>query len=253
VIDLHSHVLAAVDDGPRTLDGSLDILRAAEEDGIAQLAATPHVRDDYPTTPEQMEEAVGVLREAARAGGIGVEVLTGGELDLTSAQSLDDDALRRFGLGGNPNLLLLEFPYVGWPAALHDIVLGLRTRGYSVVLAHPERSAEVYEHPERLRAIVDAGAYVQLTAASVDGRLGRRNASSARALLDAELAHLIASDAHAPALRAVGMTDAAAAVGDDALARWLTHDVPAALLAGDGLPPRPARAKKGGMLRWRRH
>lgn len=251
MIDLHSHVLAAVDDGPRALDGSLSILRAAQEDGITQLAATPHVRHDYPTTPQRMEDAVVALNTAAGAAGIGVEVLTGGELDLEYAQSLDDDSLRRFGLGGNPSLLLVEFPYVGWPAALPDIVLQLQSRGFTVVLAHPERNSDVHEHPERLRPIIEDGVRVQLTAASVDGRLGKRHAAAAKALLEAELAHLIASDAHAPAIRAIGMRDAAAAVGDEALGRWLTHDVPAALLAGADLPPRPERANSGLRLPWR--
>ena len=252
MIDLHSHVLPGIDDGPQTTEGGLDILRAAQADGIARIAATPHVRHDFPTTPEQMENAVDGLREAASANGIDVDVLTGGELDLTYAQSLDDETLRRFGLGGNPSLLLLEFPYVGWPAGLHELLLRLQGRGYRVVLAHPERNADVHEHPERLGDLVEAGAWVQLTAASVDGRLGKRNATSAKALLDAEFAHLIASDAHAPAIRAIGMGAAADALGDDALAVWLTHDVPAALLAGESPPKRPARAR-GRLRRPRRH
>ena len=57
MIDLHSHVLPGIDDGARTLDDSLAILRAAAEDGITRIAATPHVRDDYPTTVEAMELA----------------------------------------------------------------------------------------------------------------------------------------------------------------------------------------------------
>jgi protein-tyrosine phosphatase len=244
VIDLHSHVLPGIDDGPKTIDGSLDILRAAQADGIARIAATPHVRDDYPTTPEQMERLVDRVQAAARASGIPVEVLPGGELDLAYAQSLDDDSLRRFGLGGNPSLLLLEFPYVGWPVGLPSLVFRLRVRGFATVLAHPERNAEVQENPERLRELVDAGVWVQLTAASVDGRGGRRSAVAAKALLDAELAHLIASDAHAPAIRAIGMAAAADAVGDAQLARWLSHEVPRALLAGEFPPQRPAQPRK---------
>ena len=252
MIDLHSHVLPGIDDGAATIDGSLDILRAAQAEGIARIAATPHVRHDWPTTPEQMEQLVAQVQEAARASGIAVEVLPGGELDLAYADSLGDDDLHRFGLGGNPNLLLLEFPYVGWPVGLPDLVFRLRVRGYSTVLAHPERNTEVQDRPERLRELVDAGVWVQLTAASVDGRLGRRNAAGARALLDAELAHLVASDAHAPAIRAIGMGAAAEAVGDAQLARWLTHEVPEALLAGKAPPPRPAQTKKRMRLR-RRH
>ncbi len=252
MIDLHSHVLPGIDDGAETIDGSLDILRAAQADGIARIAATPHVRHDYPTTPEQMERLVARVQEAARASDIALDVLPGGELDLAYADSLDDDSLRRFGLGGNPRLLLLEFPYVGWPVGLPDLVFRLRVRGFTAVLAHPERNADVQENPERLRELVDAGVWVQLTAASVDGRLGRRNAAAAKALLDAELAHVIASDAHAPVIRAIGMVAAAEAVGDAQLAWWLTHEVPEALLAGESPPPRPARAK-GRVRLPRRH
>jgi protein-tyrosine phosphatase len=251
LIDLHSHVLPGIDDGAETIEGSLDILRGAQADGIARIAATPHVRHDWPTTPEQMERLVARVQDAARASDVAVDVLPGGELDLEYADSLDEDSLHRFGLGGNPNLLLLEFPYVGWPVGLPDLVFRLRARGFIAVLAHPERNVEVQERPERLRELVDAGVFVQLTAASVDGRLGRRNAAGARTLLDAELAHLIASDAHAPAIRAIGMGAAAEAVGDAQLAWWLTHEVPEALLAGEAPPPRPARPGGRVRLPWR--
>jgi len=244
MIDLHSHVLPAIDDGPRSLEGSLDILRAAAADGIERIAATPHVRDDWPTTPAQMEQALEQVRAAARRHEIPVDVLPGGELDLVYAAALDDDDVRRFGLGGNEQLLLLEFPYVGWPIGLRDQLFHFTVRGYTVVLAHPERNAEVHADPERLRELVDVGVFIQLTAASVEGRLGRRNAAAARALLDAELAHLIASDGHAPAIRAIGMSAAAEAVGNAELATWLTHDVPAALLAGEKPPSRPARRRR---------
>ena len=249
MIDLHSHVLPGVDDGPGAIDGSLEILRAAAEDGIARIAATPHVRDDYPTEPGTMERLVDEVNGAARAEGIPVDVLRGGELALEHAAALDDETLRRFGLGGSPAALLLEFPYRGWPLELRDLVFRLETRGFRVVLAHPERNAEVQEEPERLRPLVDAGVLVQLTAASVDGRLGRASATAARTLLDGGLAHVIASDAHAPAVRAVGMAAAAEAVGDEALARWLTNDVPAAVVAGAPPPPRPATRRRRGLRR----
>ncbi len=252
MIDLHSHVLPGVDDGVRTLDESVALLRAAVEDGITHIAATPHVRDDYPTSPETMERGVDALNEAAREAGIPIEVLRGGELDLEFAAQLDDAALARFGLGGNSTTLLLECPYSGWPLDLRDFVFRLEMRGFSALLAHPERNPDVQADPELLRPLVDAGVLVQLTAASVDGRLGSAARRASRALLDAELAHLIASDAHAPQVRAAGMTAAAAAVGDEALASWLTEDVPAAVMSGSELPPRPSRVQRGRLARWRR-
>ena len=240
MIDLHSHVLPALDDGARDLDGSREILRAAREDGITHIAATPHVRDDHPTTPAQMEAALARVRELDE----GVEVLGGGELDIRFAQSLTDDDLRRFGLGGNSRLLLLEAPFSGWPLALRDALFDFALRGYTLVLAHPERNAEVQDRPELLDPIVESGVYVQLTAASVDGRLGKRPARSARTLLERGHAHLIASDAHAPSIRAIGMTAAAEAVGDETLAAWLTRDVPWALVAGERPPERPQRRRR---------
>jgi protein-tyrosine phosphatase len=253
MIDLHSHVLPGVDDGAVDLAGSLDILRAAAEDGIVKLAATPHVRDDYPTSAATMEQLVDEVSAAARGEGILVEVLRGGELDIAMIDALDDAELRRFGLGGNPRLLLVEFPYIGWPVDLRERVFHLAMRGYEVVLAHPERNANVQEQPERLRPLVEAGVWVQLTAASIDGRLGRRPEACAHALLDARLAHVIASDAHAPAIRAIGMTSAAEAVGDDALAGWLTNHVPAALLAGSAVPSRPEQPRRSRLSLRRRN
>ena len=239
MIDLHSHVLPGVDDGVRTMRESLELLRAAHDDGTSRLAATPHVREDYPTTAREMELRHAELCGAAREAAIPVEVLPGGELDLGYAAELDDDELRRFGLGGNPALLLLEFPYLGWPLQLPDFVFDLQLRGFRVVLAHPERNVDVQQEPERLRPLVDGGVVVQLTAASLDGRLGGGPRRAARQLLDARLAHLVASDAHAPDVRSAGLSEAAAAVGGRALARWLTDDVPAALLDGRELPERP--------------
>jgi protein-tyrosine phosphatase len=250
VIDLHSHVLPAIDDGVTTLAASLELLRSADEDGIDRIAATPHVRDDYPTAPGDMERLVDEVNAAARAEGIAVEVLPGGELDLGYAGKLDDETLRRFGLGGNPSLLLLEFPYLGWPLGLPDLVFTLQLRGFRVVIAHPERNSDVQADPERLRPLVAAGAVVQVTAASLDGRLGRRPQGTGMKLVESGLAHVIASDAHAPDVRSIGMSGAADALGDAALGAWLTRDVPAALLAGGPLPARP-ESRRRGMLRRR--
>lgn len=244
MIDLHSHILPGLDDGPDSLEGSLELARAAVADGIEAIAATPHVRDDYPTTPDEMETALERLRAAVRDEGIPLEILAGGELDIERL-SMPTEDLRRFGLGGSTTHLLVETPYAGWPLDLAERLFRLRALGFSPVLAHPERNAEVQADPEgRLGPIVEAGTLVQLTAASVDGRIGRRARAASERLLELELAHLIASDAHTPSIRAVGLSAAAEAVGDAELARWLTRDVPAAVVADESPPPRPARRRR---------
>jgi len=235
VIDLHSHVLPGLDDGAEDLDEAVAICRAAAADGIEVLAATPHVRDDYPTTPEQMETALAAVRAAV---GDQLRLVPGGELDLAQLDRPHDELLR-FALAGNPGYLLVETPYVGWPLDIGDRLFRLLAAGITPVLAHPERNGEVQQRPELLDPLVASGVLVQLTAGAVEGNLGRRSHASALALLDRGLAHLIASDGHGPAIRKIGMRGAAAALGDDALARWLTVDVPGAIVERGTLPPRP--------------
>ena len=239
MIDLHSHVLPGLDDGARDLDDAVEICRAAAADGIEVLAATPHVRDDYPTTPEQMEAALSLVREAA---GDLVRLVPGGEIDIGELERPREE-LARFALAGNPSYLLVETPYVGWPLDLADKLFRLLAKGITPVLAHPERNREVQARPELLEPIVAGGTLVQLTAASVDGRSGRRARSCAALLLERNLAHLLASDAHSATLREIGLSAAVAALGDDALAEWLTVGIPGAIVGDQPLPPRPRAAR----------
>jgi protein-tyrosine phosphatase len=215
----------------------LGLAQAFVADGVRVAVGTPHVRDDYPTTPDAMEAALERARGVVREAGLPLEVLGGGEIALDRLSLLDDDALSRFSFG-EARVVLLESPVYGWPLDLQDMIWGLRVRGYTPVLAHPERNAEVAENPSRLRPYVEAGALAQLTAASVDGRFGRPAAKVCRELLDLELAHFISSDAHGAGVREAGLSAAVEAVGPE-LGSWLTQDVPAALLAGEPLPPRP--------------
>ncbi len=248
MIDLHAHILPGVDDGPATLAESLELARRAAADGVRVIAATPHVRDDYPTRPATMERLVGELRAAIQQQGIPIEVRPGAEIAIDWLDRLSDDDLSRFGLGGSPHYLLLEFPYAGWPLSLHEWVFRLVTREITPVIAHPERNADVQADPEELRPLVDAGALVQITAASLDGRIGRSSRAAATALLERGLVHLLASDAHTPEVREAGLLAAVDAVGDAALAKWLTLEMPMAIVTDAPLPRRP-EARRRGFLR----
>jgi protein-tyrosine phosphatase len=244
MIDLHSHILPGLDDGSRTVEDARALARRAAEDGVTAIAATPHVRSDYPTRAEEMERGVSRLREDFLAEGIDVEVLPGGEIDLGMLASLDDDGLRRFTLAQSGRYLLLEFPYTGWPAGLEETVYGLGLRGLLPILAHPERNREVQSKPARLAEAVRMGALVQLTAASLDGRIGRSSQTAANKLLELGLAHVLASDAHTPDIREAGLAAAAEALEDDGLARFLTVEAPSAIVAGEPVPEPPRKARR---------
>lgn len=239
VVDLHLHILPGVDDGARELNESVAIARELVRDGVRVAAATPHVRDDYPTDAATMERLVDEVRAALAAQSVPLDLRGGGEVALGWVQTLSEDELARFRLGGSPHHLLVECPYLGWPLDIEQTLFELRLKGLTPVLAHPERNDEVQHSPELLRRLVDSGVLVQVTAGSIDGRLGRSISRTALRLLEMGAVHVLASDGHSADLRAVGMTDACRALNNDALAKWLTCDVPMAILAGEDPPPRP--------------
>ncbi len=244
MIDLHAHILPGLDDGVRSLAEALALAEASLQDGVEVIAATPHVRDDYPTSAGQMEAALTALRSELAERRVALDVLQGGEVALDYLDRLDADELERFTLGATGRYLLVEFPYYGWPLSLEHTIGRLARQGVIAVLAHPERNADVQAQPERLAPAVARGALVQLTAASLDGRLGRRVRRASGRLLELELAHLIASDAHAPEVRSGGMSSAAHALGDPGRARYLTFDVPAAIASGRPIPQRLNRSRE---------
>ena len=239
MIDLHSHVLPGLDDGAADLAESVELARALAESGVRVLAATPHVRNDYPTRPELMRAALALVREAVDEAGIDLVLVSGGEICLDQLGVLDLDTLRAFALGANSRFLLVEFPYDDFPPHLADSVQALHDRGLVAILAHPERNAVVQAAPQRLVGLVETGALIQVTAGSLTGAFGNSAAVAARSLLETGLAQLVASDSHHPRGRPT-VADALAHV-PRALAGWLTRDAPAAVLAGERPPAPPSR------------
>ena len=239
MIDLHTHVLPGVDDGARTLGEARAMALDLASQGVTVLAATPHVRDDFPTTPEAMEEAVAEVRADFEANRVPVDVVHGAEVDLSLLWVIPPEELRRLTIAQTGRYLLLEFPYRGWPFALDSAVKRLVGLGVTPLLAHPERNPEVQDRPERVHDIVEAGALVQVTAASLEGSRDRAAQAAALRLLDLGLVHVLASDSHGPHISREGMSAAEATLDDPELARYLTVEVPGAIVAGEPVPERP--------------
>ena len=239
MIDLHSHILPGVDDGVRSPGEAEDLARAAAALGVTAIAATPHVRDDYPTTPDRMEAGVEALRRHFAEAGVGVEVLVGGEVALDRLERLPAEDVSRFTLAGTGRYLLVEFPYYGWPFGLEGQLRRLVADDVVPLLAHPERNPEVQAAPERLERVLRVGALAQVTIDSLAGRFGRRARRAADRLIELGLVHVLASDAHSAGSYSLGREELAKAVGSRRLARYLTTDAPAAIAAGEALPERP--------------
>ena len=239
MIDVHSHILPGVDDGARTLEEARDLARLAHADGVTTIAATPHVRADFPTTAEQMEAGVEELRYDFVIQGIDVDVVHGAEVSMELLYAIPPEELPRLTLGQTGRYLLVECPYRGSPQPFELAIGTLKRQGITPILAHPERNPVVQDRPDRLLTFIDAGALIQITAASLEGTLDRASQHCARRLLELGAVHVLASDAHGPHIRNASLSGAAREVGDSGLARYLTTEAPAAILAGEPIPERP--------------
>lgn len=256
VIDLHAHVLPAVDDGPRAMEGSLALARAAVARGTTELAATPHVTWDLPTRAAAVHDGVRALQAELDGAGIPLRLHTGGELAVAKAVELDDAELAALRLGGG-EWLLLECPLRASAAGFEHAAVHVQRRGHRVLLAHPERSPLLQRDPRKLAALVAEGMLVQLTAGSLAGAFGGTVQAFALDLLGAGLAHVVASDAHDAVRRPPGLLEglrAAEAELPGALERaaWLTEEVPRAIVAGGPVPQPPGpppRRRRRGLLR----
>jgi protein-tyrosine phosphatase len=240
VVDLHCHVLPGVDDGPVTLEESIEFARAAALDGTTTIAATPHVDFGHPEIDSAFVAArVGSLQESLDEAGVEIRIVTGGELDGRRALDTPDPELDALKLGGG-RWLLVECPLSrlaspGFP----EVARALAYRGHRVLLAHPERSPVFLRNPEVLDELVEEGMLGQVTASALTGKFGKTVRENAVRMVNRGVVHVVASDGHNEG-RPASITGELLGSGlDPALIEWMGRDVPRALLAGGSMPPRP--------------
>jgi len=234
MIDIHNHILPGFDDGPASIEESLDMLRLAEKDGIRTVISTPHsaflVGKRYGKS--QIETAAAALQQESQRLDIQVQVLAGIEVHLTEDIERNLAEGNAFTLVGS-RYLLLELSFYSYPFSVEQSVAALRRRGLAPILAHPERLEYFQREPNLLRKLIQLGALVQLTADSLTGGFGPSSAIMSRIMLDHGWVHFLASDAHDSAQRAPrlseALTTAAEIIGGDA-ARALVIDHPQAVL-----------------------
>jgi protein-tyrosine phosphatase len=244
-VDIHCHVLPGIDDGPSDMDGAITMARAAAEVGTWTLAATPHLRMDFPDV--HLDELSGrcqtVTAELEREE-IPLRIVCGAEVSLVWALEASEDQLSQATYGQRGTDLLIETPTAG-VIGLEQHLYEFRLRGLRITLAHPERSSEFQRKPGQLEELVRQGILLQINSDSLlmgDRRSGTRQL--AEHLCQEGLAHALASDGHrASTWRPVttlarGVEAAAALVGPER-AEWMVREAPAAIIAGEELPQPP--------------
>lgn len=245
MIDLHTHVLPGIDDGPRSIEGSLALAHAAVAAGTTVLVATPHVNEVYDNDAATIAGLVAELNAALAVEGIALEIRAGAEVAATRIDGLTADALQALSLGGGP-WLLLECPLTPAQTGFEAIALYLKRQGHEVVLAHPERSPLFQRDPRALASLVAAGMLTSVTAGSLVGQFGRTAQAFAEHMAAQALIHNVASDAHDNVRRPPGLRAEIERAGLGPLREWLTVGVPGAILSGAEIPPRPNGASGGG-------
>ena len=242
-VELHFHALPGVDDGPDTIDESVDLLCAAAAEGTGTVVATPHVRGDFLTDVSDLGDRIRELQAAVDAAGLPVLLRRGGELGHDMVGRLTQEDLEAIAQGPpHARWLLVEAPFESMGEDFHAATEELRDRGFGIVLAHPERSAGVLaDGAAALRRELAAGALLQVNASSLLGRHGGAPRDAA-----AELARsfpaAMASDAHGP-WKPPSLTPGVGAAIElgvpQPLAHRMANTAPRTLLSS-GLRPQPA-------------
>ena len=193
VIDVHSHILWDLDDGPRTLDESLAMLRVAAATGTTDIVATPHANSRFAFQPEAIEERLALLRESA--GGL-IGIHSGCDFHLHYDNIQDALAHPAKYTIAHRSYLLVEFAEM-FVVRQIDVVAGkMLAAGIVPVITHPERNFALQQRIQELARWVSTGCLVQVTAQSLLGRFGSKSKRFAELLLKKNLVHIVASDAH---------------------------------------------------------
>jgi protein-tyrosine phosphatase len=242
VIDLHCHVLPGLDDGPATIPEALALAGAAAASGTTTLVATPHIDWRWGVSPAEIATRAATFVEILGREGVELDLRTGGEIALSRLPDLTSEELAALRLGGGP-YLLIESPLFLTSGNFDLPLLRMCADGESIVLAHPERCPLFQQEPELLVRLVREGLLCSITAGSMRGDFGRRVRRFTIDLLREQLVHSVCSDAHDHVRRPPTIADAfthlARELPDIAdQAEWLTRLAPAAILAGEPLPPK---------------
>jgi len=238
MIDLHAHILPGIDDGPETIEGSVALARAAVAAGTRVLVATPHVSWRYPNDAETIAPLVDELNARLRDEDVELEVLAGAEIAMTRLIDIAPAELPRLRLGSGP-WLLVEPPFTPVIAGLNALVFDLQRQGHKILIAHPERCSGFHREPEMLEEFVREGICTSVTAGSLIGRFGSEARHFALMMARERMIHNVASDTHDTVKRPPGAAAELREAGLGALEDWLTEEVPAAILSGEEIPPRP--------------
>lgn len=208
MIDIHSHIIPGVDDGPADMENSLNMLKTAEKSGTTGIIATPHYfKGRFETPFDKVVELSENLKAEALANGISIDIYPGQEIFLT----MEIVELYRQGIVKGLNgtrYLLVETDMGRYSESFLDIIYELKLMGAVPVIAHPERYGYVLEDISRINPFIDEGCLFQINSSSITGIFGKKVQKTAHTLIRHGICNFIASDAHTNHKRTPDLSEA---------------------------------------------
>ncbi|NBU91558.1 MAG: capsular biosynthesis protein [Flavobacteriia bacterium] len=194
--DMHNHFLPGVDDGSKSMEESLELLRKMEDLGYAKCIITPHIKlDIYPNSEANLQQVFGELEEAKQRAGIGLEIALGAEyfLDDSFVERIQRKELLCFG---KQRYVLMEFSFTTPPVFEEAVFKRLQDRGYTPILAHFERYIYLLNSPEYAEKYRKMGVNIQMNLMSLTGHYGPEIRKQAEKMVDDCLFDFVGTDAH---------------------------------------------------------
>lgn len=208
MIDIHSHILPAVDDGSKKVSESLLMLKAAIGEGIHTIVATPHYNQKYALEKSHILAEVEKLKQIIKANQLKINVLPGQEIRLYDKLLEDYQAGKLLTIANQPSYMLIELPFRYVPPHTEKLLDEIGGYGIKPIIAHPERNLVFLEQPDKLAHLVKKGALAQLTTSSLTGYFGKPIQKFSKFLVENKLVHVVATDAHNTSDRSFKMNEA---------------------------------------------
>jgi protein-tyrosine phosphatase len=201
LVDMHCHLLAGLDDGPRTEEDALAMCAIAHAEGTRLVAALAHQNERWSeVTPDAIREAVGKLDRALREAGLSLSVFPCAEVTAHPDLETFWSEGQLLSVADRGTYLLVEMPHQLY-VDLRPAARALGRRGVRLILAHPERQPELLHEPGAIEALIREGCLVQVSSGSVTDPASAADRRALRGWFRRNCVHLIGSDGHSPRKR----------------------------------------------------
>lgn len=196
MIDMHNHILFGVDDGPETIEESMELIKEASSKGVTHIVFTPHFnKRNYNLNQNEVSDNFQILKEEINKENINLELYLGNEVYLGSVgyTLIIDNGF--YTLAGS-KYILVEFNEMLPPSNIPEICYEIAVNGYVPIIAHAERYEILHNNRKLLGEILDEGAHLQINASSVLNKDNKERNKFAHYLLKNEIVSFVASDVH---------------------------------------------------------